>query len=121
MKKFINKFTILGLGLALVTGCTGNFDDMNTDPNNPTESSPSLIFPKMAQYGYCTRSWEYQIGENLGPNQYAQYVACTTASFVMLQHDACAEMERLLSEVRTIPVRITPSDRPEGRIRLSVL
>ena len=81
MKKFINKFTILGLGLALVTGCTGNFDDMNTDPNNPTESSPSLIFPKMAQYGYCTRSWEYQVGENLATNQYAQYVACTTASF----------------------------------------
>ncbi|RHJ93558.1 SusD/RagB family nutrient-binding outer membrane lipoprotein [Parabacteroides bouchesdurhonensis] len=82
MKKFFNKIAILGLGLGLMTSCTGNFETMNVDPNNPTETSPQLMFPKMLQYGYCTRSWEYQVGENLHTNQYAQYVSCTSTGFV---------------------------------------
>ena len=81
MKKLISKIGLLTLSIGMLCGCTDSFDNMNTDPNNPTETSIALLFPKVAQYGYCCKSWEYQLGESLYTSQYAQYVACTTTSF----------------------------------------
>ncbi|MDO4511455.1 MAG: SusD/RagB family nutrient-binding outer membrane lipoprotein [Bacteroidales bacterium] len=44
MNKFIKSF-IFGMGVAAMalTSCTGDFDEMNTDPNNPT---PGSVEPK---------------------------------------------------------------------------
>lgn len=41
-KLFKSILSIVGMSLALM-GCTGDFDDMNTDPNNPT---PGSVDPK---------------------------------------------------------------------------
>ncbi len=82
MKMFKQKITLV---LALVTGaltsCTGNFEEMNVNPKQPVAVSPALLLPKMEEYGFNCRSWEYQVGENLHANQYAQYIACSTTSF----------------------------------------
>ena len=41
-KLFKSIISIIGLSMAFV-GCVGDFDDMNTDPNNPT---PGSVDPK---------------------------------------------------------------------------
>ena len=48
MKKFI-KFAILLVALGLSTTSCENWLDVNTDPNNPTEVTPSLVLP-VAQF-----------------------------------------------------------------------
>lgn len=82
MKKFKYNIALLGLTVGLLAGCTGNFEEMNKNPLQPIEVSPALLLPKMQQYGFNCRSWEYQVGENLHTNQYAQYMACSTSNFL---------------------------------------
>ena len=41
-KLFKSIISIIGLSMAFA-GCVGDFDDMNTDPNNPT---PGSVDPK---------------------------------------------------------------------------
>lgn len=72
---------LVGLFASVFTGCTGNFEEMNVDPTKPTEVTPLLLLPKMEEYGFNCRSWEYQVGENLHANQYAQYVSCSASYF----------------------------------------
>ncbi|WP_233202082.1 MULTISPECIES: SusD/RagB family nutrient-binding outer membrane lipoprotein [Parabacteroides] len=85
---FKQKITlIIGLAAGILTSCTGNFDDMNVDPQKPTAVSPSLLLPKMQEYGFNCRSWEYQVGENLHTNQYAQYIACSSTGFPTDRYD----------------------------------
>lgn len=82
MKMFKQKITIIvGVVISILSGCTGNFEEMNINPTQPTSVSPALLLPKMQEYGFNCRSWEYQVGENLHANQYAQYFACSTTSF----------------------------------------
>ena len=42
--KFIYSFALLGLFL-FINSCTKDFDEMNTDPNNPTAIGPQYLFP----------------------------------------------------------------------------
>ena len=37
--------TIVILGLFLMTGCTDDFEEINTNPNYPTTAEPSLLLP----------------------------------------------------------------------------
>ena len=81
MKLSIKKLSVICLIGSLTAGCTGNFEEMNRNPLAATEVSPSLILPKMIDYGFNCRSWEYQVGDNLHTNLYAQYFANTASYF----------------------------------------
>lgn len=80
MKLSIKKLSVICLIGSLTAGCTGNFEEMNRNPLAANEVSPSLILPKMIDYGFNCRSWEYQVGDNLHTNLYAQYFS-NTASY----------------------------------------
>ncbi len=64
MKKYFLK-TLSALLLLLaawtIQSCTGEFEDLNTDPNNPVEISPALLLPNAIQtvvdryWGHSTR------------------------------------------------------------------
>lgn len=48
MKKYINRIALIALmitGAAFTNACTDGFDEMNTDPNNPTSISPQYLLP----------------------------------------------------------------------------
>jgi len=81
MKRTIKYIPVLLLGILLNAGCTGDFEEMNTNPNSVTSVDPSLLLPKMEREaingGYAT----YQCGENLHANQYAQYVSNSASYF----------------------------------------
>lgn len=69
------------LAAAMLTGCTDNFDNINTDPTGITEGSPAYLMPYIQQKGTHVDSWQYQVGDNLHTNLYAQYFANTAAYF----------------------------------------
>lgn len=52
---------LLVLGAWTIQSCTGEFEEMNTDPNNPVEISPALLLPNAIQtvvdryWGHSTR------------------------------------------------------------------
>jgi len=81
MKKFIKYMAIMGGLLLLIPNCTGEFEQMNQNPLAAKEVSPALILPKMLDYGFNCRAWEYQVGDNLHTNLYAQYLANTASYF----------------------------------------
>ena len=69
---------VLGLSLA---ACTDNFDSMNQDPMGITNSDPSYVMPYIQEQGAHIASWEYQVGDNLHTNLYAQYFANSASYF----------------------------------------
>ncbi|OJV35004.1 MAG: hypothetical protein BGO33_02140 [Bacteroidia bacterium 43-41] len=80
MKKYISCYVI---SLILLMGCTGDFEKMNTDPNNLTEVGPRempFMFAKAQSASALNRSF-YQTVQNLGADLYAQYFALTSTSF----------------------------------------
>lgn len=81
--KWTKYMPILFLGILLSAGCTSDFDSMNTDPNSVTlaKIDPSLLLPKMEREAVNAGYGNYQCGENLHANQYAQYVSNTAAYF----------------------------------------
>uniref|UniRef100_A0AB33J6E3 SusD/RagB family nutrient-binding outer membrane lipoprotein n=1 Tax=Prevotella sp. GTC17259 TaxID=3236795 RepID=A0AB33J6E3_9BACT len=82
MKRSIIKYIgVLGLATAAMTGCTDKFDSINTDPTAITECVPGYILPYMQQQGTRVMSWEYQVGDNLHTNLYAQYFSNGAAYF----------------------------------------
>ncbi len=58
MKK-IHKFLILGLSAVFIAiSCTDNFDEINTNPNQPDRlSDPSLLLPEII-WGIANRNWD---------------------------------------------------------------
>ncbi len=72
LMKNIGMACVLG---ALMTGCTDNFDSMNQDPMGINDSDPSYVMPYILEQGSHVQSWEYQVGDNLNTNLYAQYFA----------------------------------------------
>lgn len=81
MKSIIKKISLLGFLSVIFIACTGDFEDMNKNPQTANEVSPSLLLPKMQDYGFNNNSWEYQVGPNLHTNLYAQYFANTATYF----------------------------------------
>lgn len=69
---------VLGLSLA---ACTDNFDSMNQDPMGITNSDPAYVMPYIQEQGAHIASWEYQVGDNLHTNLYAQYFANSASYF----------------------------------------
>ena len=80
------KKSILNIGMVCVLGlslaaCTDNFDSMNQDPMGITNSDPSYVMPYIQEQGAHIASWEYQVGDNLHTNLYAQYFANSASYF----------------------------------------
>ena len=81
MKKIMNKVGMVCVLGALLTVCTDRFDSMNQDPMGLTDSDPSYVMPYIQEQGAHLQSWEYQVGDNLHTNLYAQYFANSAAYF----------------------------------------
>ncbi len=81
MKIRFNHIGIACLVGMLAAGCTDKFDSMNTDPTGITDGNPGYIIPYMEEWGTHISSWEYQVGDNLHTNLYAQYFANTASYF----------------------------------------
>lgn len=80
MKKYIFTFV---LSLAVLMSCTGEFEEMNTDPNSLMEVGARempFMFAKAQSASALNRSF-YQTVQNLGADLYAQYFALTSTSF----------------------------------------
>lgn len=73
-----------GLFCALImTGCTKNFDEINTNKNTIPTVGPTefpFLFSK-AQSVATVSQWNYQVAQNLFADQYAQYFASTATYF----------------------------------------
>jgi hypothetical protein len=80
----VHRIGSLLLGSAMLLGsCTDNFEKINTNPVNIPEVTPTVL-PFLFTKALSTapnNSNNYQIAQNLFADQYAQYFACTTASF----------------------------------------
>lgn len=81
MKLNIKKTIGAVCALAMLTGCTGDFDDMNVDPNAMTAGNPGYMMPYIQEYGAHIGSWEFQVGPNLHANLYSQYFANSASYF----------------------------------------
>lgn len=80
MKRY--KYLIIStLALITLVGCTSDFDSVNTDPLSIENPSPTYILPYVEQTGIHVQSWEYQVGDNLHSNLYAQYLANSASYF----------------------------------------
>ena len=86
MKKNIFKKTLPLCAMAVALGftaCTGDFENINTDPNGiPTENVPlesRFSQPITSVYlNYQNRNWEYQLQQNLNADLYSGYLANPT-------------------------------------------
>lgn len=84
-------FTKIGIGIVLaatLTGCTENFDELNTDPLaldiGALEESQVLQGQAFAQAQYVSVNglhWRFQISQNLFSDIWTQYYATTAAGF----------------------------------------
>jgi hypothetical protein len=76
----MKKIFYLPLCLWLLVGCTGNFEEINTDPRATTSISPDLLFTGALRNG--TLNWDlYQIGQNLHADFYCQFFANNAPGF----------------------------------------
>lgn len=80
MKRIIIKSSLIALVFSFFS-CTDGFEEMNKNPLTANEVSPSLVLPKMQDYGFNNSSWEYQVGPNLHTNLFAQYFANSASYF----------------------------------------
>ncbi|MDR1555744.1 MAG: SusD/RagB family nutrient-binding outer membrane lipoprotein [Tannerellaceae bacterium] len=67
--------------LMLMAGCTGDFDEMNKNPNTITEVNPALLLPKMQRETINSEAFNYQRGENLFANLYCQWISNSISYF----------------------------------------
>ena len=80
MKRY--RYIILGLlATIFATGCTSDFDKMNTNPLSIDDASPAYILPYVEETGIHVDSWAYQVGDNLHTNLYSQYLANSATYF----------------------------------------
>ena len=79
-----NIIKTMGLALAVCgvgVSCTDPFGSMNSDPMGITSGNPDYMMPYIQEQGARIASWEYQVGDNLHTNLYAQYFANSAAYF----------------------------------------
>lgn len=81
MKKILKNIGMVCAMGALLTGCTDKFDSMNEDPMGISGDDPSYIMPYIEEQGAHLGSWEYQVGDNLHTNLFAQYFANSASYF----------------------------------------
>jgi hypothetical protein len=80
------KYLLLLAVVGLLSGCTKNFEEINTNPNALIASKVdvSLLGQGFAKAQYNTVNglhWRFQISENLFSDLYCQYFATTAANF----------------------------------------
>lgn len=79
MKK--NNILKIFMALLLFTGCTSDFDTLNTDPTKVTELDSKYLFTTVEKRGALSNWGIYQLMQSLYVNQYAQYWANSTSYF----------------------------------------
>lgn len=82
IKIFRYLFALLVSG-SMLNGCTKKFDDINTPKNaiSVDKIDGSLIGQAFAQAQWSTLAGQYQVGQNLYADVYAQYFATTHINF----------------------------------------
>src|SRR5690349_16236058 len=83
IKKIWSGIYMVAVAGTILTGCTKNFDQINTDRNSVATVGPSefpYLFSK-AQSIATNSQWNYQVAQNLFADQYAQYFASTATYF----------------------------------------
>ncbi|MGX1928566.1 SusD/RagB family nutrient-binding outer membrane lipoprotein [Flagellimonas sp. 2504JD4-2] len=88
MKRFIKKISYLSLLGAMLTGCTSDFTEINTNPLaldiGALEESQVLQGQAFAQAQYVAVNglhWRFQISQNLFSDIWCQYFATTASGF----------------------------------------
>lgn len=84
--KYFKLLLLIPFAVLVISGCTENFEKLNTNPNALTASNvdASLLGQGYAQCQYTAMHglhWRYQISANLFSDLYAQYFATTAANF----------------------------------------
>lgn len=79
MKYIVN---IILLTLLLAVGCTGRFEEMNTDPGSVTNVNPKYVLPTLQEITTRIEATEgYQTTENLHTQFWCQYYTNTTSGW----------------------------------------
>ena len=73
--------SLIVICLVALCSCTADFEDMNIDSTQATSVEPELIFPFVLRDAANLKWDNYQVGENLHSNLYAQYIANTSQNF----------------------------------------
>ena len=84
IKKYIKSSLLLGAALLMGTGCTGDFEDINTNPYQIPDSEVKMgdLFNEAQLsifYNQSNGNWEYQLIQNLNADLYSGYLAIPTA------------------------------------------
>jgi len=115
LKKLYSILMILTAGL-VTEGCTGDFEEMNTDPNNPVSISPALLLPNAIQvsvdryWGHSTRferlnidaamCWIQHLSRNIYINvegdSYEIPLTVSSGTWNALYNDALVNFESIL-------------------------
>jgi hypothetical protein len=72
--------TVLSFAI-LLAGCTGDFDEMNRNPNNITEVTPALLLPAMQRAAVNAQADNFERGEALYTLLYCQFLGNTLSGF----------------------------------------
>ncbi|NJL75435.1 MAG: SusD/RagB family nutrient-binding outer membrane lipoprotein [Saprospiraceae bacterium] len=80
------KYVLFIASIGFVSGCTEDFEELNTNPNAliASDVNVSLLGQGFANAQYNTvngLNWRFQISENLFSDLYCQYFATTAANF----------------------------------------
>lgn len=74
--------------VAVLAGCTGNFEDYNREISQPTDEEIMegnyklrAFFPQMLNYAYPAQENAYQHGENLIGDPYGRYLSIANSGF----------------------------------------
>ncbi|QZT37427.1 SusD/RagB family nutrient-binding outer membrane lipoprotein [Halosquirtibacter xylanolyticus] len=76
-----NNILKICVALIILSGCTSDFDSLNTDPTKVTELDSKYLFTTVEKRGGFSNWGIYQLMQSLYVNQYAQYWANTTSYF----------------------------------------
>lgn len=83
MKLKIHRSGVIILVSILLLGCTGKFEDINKNPFITTNIKPGYLMKSLLSKGLVNMGiWEYQVGDNLHVQFYAQYYASVNSGFV---------------------------------------
>ncbi|MGY6559063.1 MAG: SusD/RagB family nutrient-binding outer membrane lipoprotein [Nitritalea sp.] len=118
MKRTLTTYTLRVFGslLLLLAACTSEFEEMNIDPNNPTQISPALLLPFAIQttadryWGHSTRyerlnidaamCWVQHLSRNIYINaegdNYEIPLTIASATWQKMYNDALINFEKIL-------------------------
>lgn len=120
MRNIIYRFLLIGLVFVSVGSCTGDFDEMNTDPNSPTNISPQYLLPYAMEqsidtyWGGTTRFqrlnidgamlWTQYLARNIYSNEGDSYgitPAFYTNNWTIFYNNALVNLERVIVQSKS--------------------